>query len=37
MFDITMKLLQSGRFTEESTLQMLVTSIIGFAMDESER
>lgn len=37
MFDIVMKLLLSGNFKEESTLQMLVTSIIGFAMDESER
>jgi len=37
MFEIVMKLLLSGNFTEESTLQMLVTSIIGFAMDEEER
>lgn len=37
LFDVGMKLLQSGKFTEESTLQMLVTCIIGFAMDESER
>ena len=37
MFEIVMKLLLSGNFTEESTLQMLVTSMIGFAMDEEER
>ena len=37
MFNICLKLLQSGRFKEESTLQMLVTSMIGFAQSEKER
>lgn len=37
MFDTAMKILQSGNFTEESTIQMIVTSVIGFAMDEAER
>ncbi len=37
MFDTSMKILQSGHFTEESTIQMILTSVIGFAMDEAER
>jgi len=32
-----MRILESGRFTEESTLQMLVTSMIGFAQSEDNR
>jgi len=37
MFGVSRSLLESGRFTDESTQQMLVTSLIQFAKSESDK
>ena len=37
LFDSCLEILKCGKFVQESTIQMLVTSIIGFAQDEKER